>query len=127
MVTHIGGGFNVCVTSQMNNYVLTDKPMWFCKITMKMILNGCDLGFVDMIRILFYLMVREILSVLFPNCHIFLKEGGGLRLQKISPFQIVTNRLGREGLRANAGSVMKYVVFFLKASLNHQVCNDFSQ
>ena len=45
------------------------------------------------------------------------QEGGGQKYFKISPFQIVTIGVWREGLQANLDNVTKYPGFFLKASL----------
>ena len=52
------------------------------------------------------------INVSTPKMSHFSKEGGGLRISKMSPFKIVTIGMGREGLRANLDTVTKYSDFF---------------
>ena len=50
-------------------------------------------------------------------CHYFLKEGGYLCLQPLVMIELVTNRLGRVGGNVVLIDVIKYPLFFFKASL----------
>ena len=50
--------------------------------------------------------------ILARNCHICGKEGGSQKYFKVSPFQTVTIRVRRQGIKANLDNVTKYPDFF---------------
>ena len=109
---------NVCHNSIEYSIFSVENPHLSAKLPYK-IQNGCNFGLVAMKLFSFYSLVCLLQCVSISNCHIYLKEGGGLTNFKKSPFQIVTIGMGREGLKANLDIVMKYVVFFFEGVPNN--------